>query len=200
MKNSQALKRNSFLDLSLIDENMLNAALKEKKDIKSPNNNNNTKKINSKDYLELSRDKKDIKTPNNNYKIKIDSKDYLDLSKDPGFLKPTFNSKIRSKKDVNNKNEYNYYKERQLLEFLTLKSAKNKEWQKNVQEKLRILKKRNIEYDSEKGMLLDKLNHFDPVRTKDVNDYLELASQNKVNILYKIFNFKISIFSILIIY
>lgn len=96
------------------------------------------------------------------------------------YTKSTFNSKMRSKKTVNNMTEYNYFKEKRLLEFLTLESAKHKPWQISIQKRLENLKHKNKEYDQEKAILLRKLNSFDPVKMDGINKYLELASQNKV--------------------
>ena len=79
------------------------------------------------------------------------------------IFKNTFNSKLRAKRSQIELEEYEYYKEKRLLEFLSLKGGKNNRNQMRIREKLRELMRDHRHIENEKGVLLNKINEFNPL-------------------------------------
>lgn len=80
---------------------------------------------------------------------------------------------MRSSTKDNKIPEYQYFKEKKLLEFLQLKSKKNDKVQKEIQRKLKRIMRKNKFIEDEKKNLMDKLNDFNPLNTKAISNYLE---------------------------
>ena len=97
------------------------------------------------------------------------------------IMRKTFNQKIRSCANDGKILEFQYFKEKKLLEFLSLKGKKNDKIQKEIRQKLTDLVKKNKFIEDERNNLMTKLNDFNPLNTKAISKYLEQTEVNNVS-------------------
>jgi hypothetical protein len=131
--------------------------------------------------IRLNREPSSLSKTTRNFK-RLQSKQEL-LEKTRGnnsIFKNTFNTKLKANRAHLQISGYEYYKEKKLLEFLSLKSKKDSRVQKEIQKRLNDLKKNNIDIEDEKKILLRKLNSFNPLDVKEIRNYLEQTEKNQV--------------------
>lgn len=88
-------------------------------------------------------------------------------------LRETMNSRIKSQNKDSKIPEYQYFKEKKLLEFLTLKGKEHTKQQQEIKQKLGMIQEQNRFIEDEKLNLLEKLNDFNPLNTKEIQTYLD---------------------------
>ena len=101
------------------------------------------------------------------------------------FQKETMTSRVKSQNKDSKIPEYQYFKEKKLLEFLTLKGRESTRQQQEIKQKLNYIQEKNRFIEEEKHNLLEKLNDFNPLNTKEIQTYLDQTEKNQVRIFLR---------------
>lgn len=170
-------RRNNKLKVFKPTINFLDKLLKEKKKDENNDGVSQLSKVKSfssrNDKLNFSRKRSPLKKLNGSYS-----------SKPKKYLEPIFNCKFRQRSNKMKEQEFEFYKEYQLLNFLKLNNNTSmSRHQRKIRKKIEELLENNNILMKEKEIIIDKINHFNPLDTKNLEQYLTATDSYQVSII-----------------
>ncbi len=100
--------------------------------------------------------------------------------------RPTFGSKIRTVMDRRDIDEFNYHREKQMLEYLKLDGKQYREQRKILDQKIEALVSQHGQIDEDKTNLLRKIEEFNPLDIEELKRYIDITKNYSVAYPYPV--------------